>query len=503
MGTGAGDLTRAAAAALDFYRRATTTAPPAPDPLSSELYIYFNPWLARVWLRLAGRRVCLGGASSWRCTDPAAALAPLLQRLPGVDGLDTINVTYFGPPIWSSSIQSQIQRYMPQRFGFHCPDTCPPSERVKRAVIRLLRQAAPAVDTNQRHALHTALQRLVDPLFRVAVVATMSSGKSTLINALMGQELLPVANESTTAKPCFIHDHDNTTGFRGDALTRGGRLKHARRVHREQMEQWNQDDVIRRIDLEGDIQRIANLPHGRLVLIDTPGPNSVNNPSHRKELEDLLFRDHAERPDLVLYVLDATRVETADDHVLLTRVSQSLSAKDSLHQDRLIFALNRADLLDPEREPLQPRLERVGAYLSEQFKIDRPRLTPVDARGALLIVRHMAGQTLSRRDRLLYCMAQEASLELTGPPHWFQQMRWALLSQEQAIDEELLSRTGLPQLQRQLSSWLRHFALDLRIREALDTLERTRVLKLSSPFPEHKLAPAGFIRTLEQHLTLG
>ena len=45
-------------------------------------------------------------------------------------------------------------------------------------------------------------------LFEVIVVATMSAGKSTVINALIGQELLHSANEATTATITRIHDKD-------------------------------------------------------------------------------------------------------------------------------------------------------------------------------------------------------------------------------------------------------------------------------------------------------
>ena len=43
--------------------------------------------------------------------------------------------------------------------------------------------------------------------FDVYVVATMSSGKSTLINAMLGQDLLPAANEATTATIARITDN--------------------------------------------------------------------------------------------------------------------------------------------------------------------------------------------------------------------------------------------------------------------------------------------------------
>ncbi len=45
--------------------------------------------------------------------------------------------------------------------------------------------------------------------FDVYVAATMSAGKSTFINAMLGCDLLPAANEATTATIATITDNDN------------------------------------------------------------------------------------------------------------------------------------------------------------------------------------------------------------------------------------------------------------------------------------------------------
>ena len=45
-------------------------------------------------------------------------------------------------------------------------------------------------------------------IFPMLVIATMSSGKSTLINALLGQQILPSKNEACTAKTYSILDDD-------------------------------------------------------------------------------------------------------------------------------------------------------------------------------------------------------------------------------------------------------------------------------------------------------
>ena len=48
-------------------------------------------------------------------------------------------------------------------------------------------------------------------IFPMVVMATMSSGKSTLINALLGRQILPSRNEACTAKMYSILDDDQSS----------------------------------------------------------------------------------------------------------------------------------------------------------------------------------------------------------------------------------------------------------------------------------------------------
>ncbi|MBF4102826.1 dynamin family protein [Gallibacterium anatis] len=60
-------------------------------------------------------------------------------------------------------------------------------------------------------------------IFEVIIVGTMSAGKSTVINALIGQELLHSANQATTATITSIHDKDGKT-FSGTAYDYEGKF---------------------------------------------------------------------------------------------------------------------------------------------------------------------------------------------------------------------------------------------------------------------------------------
>nr|WP_314741317.1 dynamin family protein [uncultured Haemophilus sp.] len=97
------------------------------------------------------------------------------------------------------------------------------------------------------------------PIFEVIVVATMSAGKSTVINALIGQELLHSANEATTATITRIHDKDDLPYFSGCAYGYQSEcLKHSHQIDAETLKEWNADPSIKTIDLMGDITAIRN-----------------------------------------------------------------------------------------------------------------------------------------------------------------------------------------------------------------------------------------------------
>lgn len=48
----------------------------------------------------------------------------------------------------------------------------------------------------------------MNKVYPTLVVSTMSSGKSTLINAIVGSELLPSMNRACTARAVAILDND-------------------------------------------------------------------------------------------------------------------------------------------------------------------------------------------------------------------------------------------------------------------------------------------------------
>lgn len=211
--------------------------------------------------------------------------------------------------------------------------------------------------------------------FDVYVVATMSSGKSTLINAMLGQDLLPAANEATTATIARITDNASMgQRFAAQRVTNDHRVaENSDDVSLEVLQAWNSLPDTMRIDIEGKIHAIQDRDSVRLVLTDTPGPNSSQDEKH--QLKTMSFIQDSQRNPLILCVLNASQLGTNDDKNLLGLVAETMRKGGKQSKDRFIFVINKMDVFDPEKgEDLPSVLARVKNYLVENgiFKTCEP-----------------------------------------------------------------------------------------------------------------------------------
>lgn len=134
-----------------------------------------------------------------------------------------------------------------------------------------------------------AFKKAKNSMFEINVVATMSSGKSTLINALLQKQLMPAANEATTATIVKIIDTDqaNFNAVAHDAV--GREVKRINNVTINQMKALNDDTNISEVDLQGKIPFVDTVGM-KLVLVDTPGPNNSRNKEHEEMTYKMIDR---------------------------------------------------------------------------------------------------------------------------------------------------------------------------------------------------------------------
>lgn len=238
----------------------------------------------------------------------------------------------------------------------------------------------------------------------VIVIAPMSAGKSTFINALIGQEILPSANMATTATITRIYNQDHLPHFLGRAYSVSGEcIREEANLTDDIVCAWNADPNISRIDISGNIESLYNTEYN-IVVYDTPGPNNSQDKSHEDLTMEVINNGNY---GVILYVLNATQLGTNDDFTLLEHVAQVLQ-KDK--HKRIIFILNKADCLDEEKgESIDQVIYRTVKYLI-QIGFKRPTIIPTSAYLAFIIKKTLNNDSLSRIERFTLKNALENRL---------------------------------------------------------------------------------------------
>ena len=223
-----------------------------------------------------------------------------------------------------------------------------------------------------------AFKKSKNQLFEVNVVATMSSGKSTLINALIDKKLMPVANMATTATIVRIIDTEQDN-FSAKAYDKNGKvIREDSNIIYKTMKEWNSDESISSIDIYGRIPCVKSAGM-KLVLVDTPGPNNSRDPHHQQMTYRML--ENSDK-SLVLFVMNGTQLNVNDEKNFMDYVCDCMAKGGKQSRERYIFAINKMDSFNPEDESPEDALKQAKNVL-EDNRILYPNIFPVSAQAAL------------------------------------------------------------------------------------------------------------------------
>lgn len=227
----------------------------------------------------------------------------------------------------------------------------------------------------------------MNKVYPTLVVSIMSSGKSTLINALVGTDLLPSMNRACTARSVAILDNDMKSQFEIHAVDSNGKYLFIERATKKIVSDFNKSNDIAEMIIEGEIKGIRNSKKS-LLLIDTPGMNNSMDLTHEAVTKSTLD----EYPEgLILYVINAQQIGTYDDNYFLSLIAKKLAENDKFE---ILFAVNKMDLIDPLKENPNELINNCRNYI-ESKGIKQPILVPVSAGSALLFKKVLDGIQLS------------------------------------------------------------------------------------------------------------
>ncbi|KAI9181181.1 hypothetical protein LWI28_012186 [Acer negundo] len=204
--------------------------------------------------------------------------------------------------------------------------------------INIIQKAAPLME--EVSLLIDAVSQIDEPFFLV-IVGEFNSGKSSVINALLGNRYLKEGVVPTTNEITFLRYSD---------------------VYSEEQQ---------RCERHPDGQYVCYIPSPILKemnIVDTPGTNVILQRQQR------LTEEFVPRADLVLFVISADRPLTESEVVFLRYTQQ--------WKKKVVFVLNKSDLYRNVFE-LEEAISFIKDNTQKLLNIENVTVYPVSARSAL------------------------------------------------------------------------------------------------------------------------
>lgn len=212
----------------------------------------------------------------------------------------------------------------------------------------------------------------------IGICANMSCGKSTFVNALLGNDYLPARNEATTACVTSVYDYDNAKSMIGVAIKNDHIYAIGDNMDTVAIDKWNAeaDHII----LESDLDNISN-SNVVVAVHDTPGVNNSSNDNHGKITMDFLSQN---KMDAILYVANAEQLGTTDEDKLLKELLK-------LNAPFVIFVLNKADSIDTEKESMDKIIEDFRKQIVKIGYDKNSKIFPISSKAARLFKMALKG----------------------------------------------------------------------------------------------------------------
>ena len=203
--------------------------------------------------------------------------------------------------------------------------------------------------------------------FRILVTATMSAGKSTFINALIGKQICLSKNMACTSQIKTIINKAFEDGYSSIY------------DHYLNMTATN-DDVLNTDKSSASDKTFLSTSFGgvfdgrRLMLIDSPGVNNSQDDHHKRLTYQFLKR---RKYDLVVYLMNAEVLETNDASEFLTYIKQTIG------KTPILFVINKVDLFDADEDKIEDKVGFWKDYICS-FGFKNPLICPISSRAGYL-----------------------------------------------------------------------------------------------------------------------
>ncbi|MCS7477664.1 dynamin family protein [Umezawaea endophytica] len=332
-------------------------------------------------------------------------------------------------------------------------------------------------DVETAELLRRQLDRMDEPL-RVAIAGKVKAGKSTLLNALVGEEIAPTdAGECTRVVIWYRHGHSpRVTLHPRDGSARQlpvNRVDGALRVDLDGIE----PDAVERLSVDWPTQGLRDT-----TLIDTPGIASISGDVSAAATRFLAPEDEPSDADAVIYLM--RHLHSADLGLLESFHDRGVARATPVNT---IAVLSRADEVGVGRIDALMSARRIAQRYRSDPRLRKLCQTVVPVAGLIAQTARtlrqdefaaLAELAAAPRDEVEAAMLSVDRFTRAGPDHARLLARFGLFGIRLAV---VLIRQGFDDPARLAAELVRRSGLD-ELRETLSVLfaERRDLLKARS-----------------------
>lgn len=243
---------------------------------------------------------------------------------------------------------------------------------------------------NEKYILEERKRELEEDNFTIVVVGEFSAGKSTFLNSLMGERLLPALTKETTATVNFLRHIDKNindnnmrviyTDGRPDTFMKEASFENIKEFSTTESQGMKVAETIEHVELFLESKFLEN----NVTLVDSPGLNGMAE-GHKEITEAQIKKSHA-----CIFLFSADQPGKKTDFETLEKIK--------LYTDKVFLILNKIDIINPDEETtvedLVRGLEKNYNNLFPDEKLSN--IYPISALGALVA---RSSQDLSYKGR--------------------------------------------------------------------------------------------------------